>query len=80
MRPTVLIFILCALQNLIFEYVFFGVMDVVNLALCNSLKDSSFYDDLYKDVNNKHLVVSATFLLNEISIFNMKIEIWWYYR
>jgi hypothetical protein len=60
--------------------VFFGVMDVVNLALCNSLKDSSFYDDLYKDVNNKHLVVSATFLLNEISIFNMKIEIWWYYR
>jgi hypothetical protein len=56
------------------------VMDVVNLALCNSLKDSSFYDDLYKDVNNKHLVVSATFLLNEISIFNMKIEIWWYYR
>jgi hypothetical protein len=80
MRPTVLIFILCALQNLIFEYVFLGVMDVVNLALCNSLKDSSFYDDLYKDVNNKHLVVSATFLLNEISIFNMKIEIWWYYR
>ena len=60
--------------SLIFKiWFFFGVMDVVNLTSWHSVKHGSLY--LFKDVNNKHLVVSATFLLNEVRIFNMKIPI-----
>ena len=62
---------MCVTEARFSKYGFFWVMDVINLTSWHSVKHGSSY--LFKDVNNKHLVVSDTFLLNEVRIFNMKI-------
>ena len=63
-------------RSLIFKIWFFWVMDVVNLT--SALSEGWRYDYLTMNVNNKHLVVSATFLLKKINILNMKLPTWNY--